>query len=93
MLVLYDKPIIKQLTVVPNHHGSRSPSDAGLDILAPRNMLIQELQQVVAFFLLEADNISSELRVDKKSLLASGGMGPHNWVDGPVYCQSREHVN
>ena len=51
-------------SIVPNHHSSWPPSDTGLDILAPGDVLVQELQEVITLFLLETDDVPSELGVD-----------------------------
>ena len=44
-------------------------------------MIIQEFQQVLAFFLLEADDVACELRVDINGLLACDWVCANDWMD------------
>jgi hypothetical protein len=62
--------------VVPNNDSSRCPLDSGLDILRKRNVIIQELQQVIRFLLLEPYNTSHKLLVNEQCLFASGRVCP-----------------
>lgn len=79
------RPVVsKELTsysVVPDNHGIRRPLDSSLKILTQRDVVIQELQQIVALFLLEADYVSGELWIDIKRLLAGCGMSSHERVN------------
>jgi hypothetical protein len=61
-------------TVVPNDNSVRLPFDPAVQILAVRQMVVQEFQQHIGLLLLEADDIPCELRVDIQRLLARGGM-------------------
>jgi len=63
-------------TVVPNDDCSRCPLDSGLDILRIGDMIIQESQECVRFFLLVSRNTSHELLVHKQSLLTGGWVCP-----------------
>lgn len=47
-------------TYIPDHDRLCSPSDARLDICADGNVVIQELEQVVALFLFQADNAACD---------------------------------
>lgn len=47
-------------TYIPNHDVSWRPFHANLEILPEGNMIIQELQQVVAFLLFVSDDVSSD---------------------------------
>ena len=67
--------------VIPNYNGIRPPSDSGLEVLRQGNMVIQELEEIIALFLLEADNVSSELRVDIQGLFASRWVSSDNGMD------------
>lgn len=60
-------------SVVPDHNSLPCLLDTALDILRERHMIIQELEQVVTFLLLEPNNISGELRVDIQTLLTRCG--------------------
>ena len=52
-------------------------------------MIIQELQQVVTLFLLEADDVSCELRVDIESFLSGCRMSTNEWMD--LWNSEHEH--
>ena len=67
--------------IVPQNHSPWRPLDSTLEILRICHVIIQELQQVVAFFLLEADDVSCELRVDIQSFLSSCRMSTNKWMD------------
>lgn len=69
-------------SVVPHHDCSRSPLHAGLEILALREMVVQEVEEIVALLLLVADNTARELWVDEERLLAGHGMGAYERVNG-----------
>lgn len=73
-IVPVDQGRMSRNSVVPNNNGVRLPSHSAVQILAVRQMIIQEFQEIVAFFLLEADNVSSKLRIDIQRLLASRRM-------------------
>lgn len=42
--------------VVPDHHGALLPLDAGLEVGAPRQVLVEELEEGVRLFVLQADD-------------------------------------
>jgi hypothetical protein len=52
-------------TYIPYNNSLGTPSDANLDIVAQSNVVVKELEEVVALFLLETDNLACELRIDK----------------------------
>ena len=68
-------------TIVPHDHSPRRPLDPALQILAQCNMIVQELEQVLALFLLEADDVARELRVYIDGLFACDRMRPDDGVD------------
>lgn len=47
-------------TYIPNNHVSWPPFHANLEILPEGNMIVQELQQEIAFLLLVSDNVSGD---------------------------------
>lgn len=65
----------------PHHNHPLLPLDPRLQIRTHRNMIVQELEQVIALLLLETDNAASELRVDVQGLLARDGMRADDGVD------------
>lgn len=67
-------------TVVPNNDSSRGPLYSSLDILRVRNVIVEELEQVVRLFLLVSYNTSDELLTHEQSLLASGWMRSDHWM-------------
>lgn len=69
--------------IVPNNHSTRLPPDPCLNIGREGDVVIKEFQKVVAFLLLEADNVSGELWVDVQSLLTGGWVSANQGVDGP----------
>lgn len=54
--------------------------------LTQSNMVIQELQEILAFFLLEAHYVSRELGVHIQSLLTCRWMSSHDRMNGPARC-------
>jgi hypothetical protein len=52
-----------------------------LEVLALRNVIVQEVQQEVAFLFLEANDAATELWVHEKRLLTGGGMCADQRVD------------
>jgi hypothetical protein len=69
-------------SVVPDHDCSWSPLHASLEILALREMVVQEVEKVVTLLLFVSYHASGELGVDEKSLLACRRMSTHKRVDG-----------
>ena len=67
--------------IVPQNHSSWRPLDSTLEILGVCHMIIQKLQQVLALFLLEADDVSCELRIDIQSFLSGCRMSTNKWMD------------
>ena len=45
------------------------------------DVVIQEVQQEVALFLLEANNATTELRIHEQRLLTGDGMGADDWMN------------
>jgi hypothetical protein len=66
---------------LPDDNGSWPPPDAGLNILTPSDVLVQEFQEVIALLLLEADDIPGELGVDKQGLLSRCRVSAHDGVN------------
>lgn len=69
-------------TVIPHHHRARRPLDTNLEILTLGNVIVEEVEQVLAFLLFEADNAPAELGVYEKGFFARGRVRAHEWVDG-----------
>lgn len=67
--------------VIPNNHGTGLPSHSGLNIGREGNVVIKELQKVVALLLLESDDISGELWVDIQRLLTGCWVSSNHGVD------------
>lgn len=72
--------------VIPNYHCPRRPLHSRLEILALGDVIVQEVEKVVALFFLKPDNAAGELRVDIKSLFACCGMSPDERVDRGHWC-------
>ena len=68
-------------TVIPYYHCPRRPLDSALQILAKRNMVVQELKQIVTLLLLEPNDISRKLGVNVDCLLTSDGMRADDRMD------------
>lgn len=66
------------------------PSHTSLKVLAQRDMIVQEFQEIFTFFLLKTDNVSGELWVDVQSLLAGSGMCTDNRMDRPGDSQTED---
>lgn len=47
-------------TYIPNDDGARSPFDASLQVLRQGDVVKEELEQVVGFFLLVADDLAGD---------------------------------
>ena len=69
-------------SVVPNHDSTRLPLHPSLKVLTLGNMVVQEVQQEVAFFFLETNNTTAELWVYKQCLLASGWVRANQRMNG-----------
>ena len=69
-------------SVVPDYHGLWLPSDPALQVLRERYVIIQEFEKVVAFLLLEANDVSRELRVHVQRFLPCGRVSPDDGVNG-----------
>lgn len=68
-------------SVIPHDHSPRRPLNSALQILTKRDVVIQELEQVLALLLLEADDVARELRVDIDGLFACDGVSPDYGMD------------
>jgi hypothetical protein len=68
-------------SIIPNDDRVGLPLDAAVQILAVREMVIQELEQEVALFLLKPNDVPRELRVDVQSLLAGRWVGADEGMD------------
>lgn len=73
--------------VIPDDNGVGPPSHSGLQILRQGDVVIQELEEVIALFLLEANNVPCELWVDIQGLLASCWVCPHDGMNGSASSQ------
>jgi hypothetical protein len=51
---------IREVTYIPNDNGTSAPSDAGLDVLGESDVIVEELEKVIRFFLLVADDVASD---------------------------------
>lgn len=71
---------VRRDSVVPNDNSALLPLHSALQIRRQSDVVVQELEKVIALFLLEADDPTGELRVDVESLLASGRMCAHDGV-------------
>lgn len=69
-------------SVVPDHHGLRLPPDPALQVLRERYVVVEEFEQVIAFFLLKANDISRELRVHVQGFLPCGRVSTDDGVNG-----------
>ena len=67
--------------IVPNHNCPRCPLDSDLEVLTQCDMVVQELQEIVAFFLFVPNDVASELRVHIQCFLAGDWMCSDNGVN------------
>lgn len=67
--------------VIPHHNRPRRPLHPDLKVLPKRDMLQQELHQIVALLLLDAHNPPRKLLVDIQRLLARNRMRPDQRMD------------
>lgn len=58
--------------IIPNDNGSGRPFDSGLDVLRIRNVVVQELEQVIRLFLLVANDALHKLLVYEQCLFTRG---------------------
>ena len=58
------------MTYIPHNDGARLPADASLEILREGNVVVQELQQVIRLFFLEADDIPRDWDFSARSFLS-----------------------
>lgn len=68
-------------THVPSDHGARPVAKADLEVGATLDVRIEELQDRLRLFILEANDVASELPVDEESLLTGDGVSPNDRVD------------
>lgn len=68
-------------TVIPHHDRARRPLDPNLEVLSFSNVIIEEVEQVLAFLLFEADNAPAELGVYEECFFARGRVRADEWVD------------
>lgn len=69
-------------TVIPHHHRARRPLDTHLKVLTFGNVIVEEVEQVLALLLFEADNAPAELGVYEEGFFARGRVRADEWVDG-----------
>lgn len=67
-------------TVIPDDDSARGPLNPCLQILCKGNMVIQELEKIVALLFLESFDMTSELLVHEQGLLTSYRVCSNNWV-------------
>lgn len=72
---------MRRHTVIPDHNRARRPLDAGLEVLALGNVVVQKVEQEVALLLLEAHDASAELRVDEECFFARCRVRAYQRVD------------
>lgn len=65
-----DEGAVLSDSVVPDDDRLLIPLDAGLEVSAVREVIVEELEDGVGLLLLEADDLARELRVDVERLLA-----------------------
>lgn len=51
---------VESNAVIPNNDGARLPLDAGVEVSAIGLVVIEELEEVVRFLLLEADDLTGD---------------------------------
>lgn len=68
-------------TVVPNHDSPWRPFHTSLQVLAQRNVVVQELEEPVALLLLHAYDAAGELLVDEERLFARGRVRADDGMD------------
>lgn len=73
---------MRRNTVVPDDNRVLLPLQAGLQIRAEGDVLVEEVEEVVRLLLLQADDAARELGVDEERFLARDGVGAHERVDG-----------
>jgi hypothetical protein len=57
-----DKGSVLNGSVVPDDDGLLLPLDAGVEVGAPGDVLVEEVEDGVGLFLLEADNVAGDCR-------------------------------
>lgn len=72
---------VRGSSVVPDNHRAVFPSGSNVEVGALGDDLVQEVENQIRLLLLETDDVSGELGVDKYGLLASGRVGSDNGVD------------
>lgn len=55
-----DQGAVLRDSVVPDDDGARLPLDAGLEVSAVGKVVVEELEQGVGLFLLEADDLTGD---------------------------------
>lgn len=78
--------------VVPNNYCSWGPLHSSLEILSLGQVVVEKFEQEITLLLFVSNDAAAELRVDEKSLLASGGVGSNKWVDGS-HCISADDAS
>lgn len=73
---------VRSHPVVPHDNCPRCPLDASLEVLALRNMVVQEVEEEVTLLFLVADDAAAELWVYEERFLSSCRMCPHEGMDG-----------
>jgi len=64
--------------IIPSNDGLWMPFDSSLEVGPEANVVVQELQQCIAFFLFVPNNVSSKLGIDEEGLLSSSWVRPHD---------------
>lgn len=70
---------VQRKTYVPDHNGLLLPFDSDLEVRSVRNMIVQEFEQSLTFFLLITYYVASDLHCcqDTRILIRSGSRYSH----------------
>jgi hypothetical protein len=71
--------------IIPHDHRTRRPLHPSLEILALRDVVVQEVEQEVAFLFFVPHDATTELRVHEERLFAGRRMRANERMDGS-YC-------
>lgn len=58
-----DNSSVQRNSVIPNHNGALSPLDSGVEVGAPGDVLVQEVQDGIGLLLLETNDLASDWMV------------------------------
>jgi hypothetical protein len=80
-IIPVEQRTVRRDAVIPNHHRTRRPFDARLEVLTLCDVIVQEVEQKVRLLLLEAHDAPAKLRVHEERFLAGRRMRSHERVD------------